>query len=197
MRKIVLPGEKISDEKLRVENTFVEGNATYASVVGMLGEDGRFIALEGVYRPLPGDVVVGLITDSRHAGYGVDLNLPSQGFISTRDTRIRLVVGEIVMARVKEVDEMRDVDLADVRKLPKGYVISFPSTKIPRLIGKKSSMINMIKEQTNSDIVVGNNGYVWISENADVPKVMNVIRMVMMKAHTTGLTDEVSKFLSG
>lgn len=196
MRKIILPGEKIADQKLRAENTFIDGDCTYAAVVGMLDDEGRFIPLEGIYRPLSGDIIIGIVTDSRHSGYSVDLNLPAQGFISSRDTRIRLTVGEIVMGRVKEANEIGDVDLADIRRLPKGKVISFPPAKIPRLIGKKSSMINMIKEQTRSDIVVGNNGFVWVGENGDIPVIMKTINLIIKKAHMSGLTDEVAKSLN-
>lgn len=196
MRKIILPGEKIADQKLRAENTFIDGEATYASVVGMLDDEGRFIPLEGVYKPMHGDIVIGLVTDSRHSGYGVDLNLPSQGFISSRDTRARLSIGDIIMGKIKEADEVGNVDLTDIRRLPKGNVIPFPPAKIPRLIGKKSSMINMIKDSTKSDIVVGNNGYVWISENADIPVVMRIINLIIQKAHVSGLTDEIARSLS-
>lgn len=197
MRKIVLPGEKVSDQKIRIENTFIEGESTYASVMGMIDDEGRFIQLEGLYKPIPGDLMVGMVMDSRHSGYGIDLNLPAQGFVSGRDTRIRLNVGEIIMGKAKEVDEVGNVDLADIRRLPHGNVIAFPPAKIPRLIGKKSSMINMIKEQTKSDIVVGNNGYVWVGENADIPKVMSVINLIIKKAHMSGLTDEIAKSLGG
>jgi exosome complex component RRP4 len=196
MRTIVLPGDKIADRKLRVENTYNEGEATYAAVIGMLDETGRFIPLEAVYKPLPDDVAVGVIIDSRHAGYEVQLNMPFTGFIPKREIRISFNVGEVIMGRVRDVNEVGEVDLTEIRKLPKGHVVSFPPAKIPRLIGKKNSMINMIKEQTKSDIVVGNNGFVWIGENADIAKVMSAINLIIKKAHMSGLTDEVAKFLA-
>ncbi len=196
MRKIILPGEKIADRKVIMEKTFVEGDSTFASVMGMINDEGRFIPLEGVYRPQPGDTVVGLVIGSRHAGFEVDLNLPSTGFISARDTRIRLNVGEMLMARIREASEGGDIDLTEVRRLPKGNIIAFPSAKVPRLIGKKSSMINMIKEQTNSDILVGNNGYVWMGENTDVPRVMKILERITQRAHLSGLTDDIAKALS-
>ncbi|MEK6979777.1 MAG: KH domain-containing protein [Candidatus Micrarchaeota archaeon] len=194
MRKIILPGEKISDEKRFIPYTFLEGNSVYAAVLGMMDDEGRYVPLESVFRPAPEDVVVGVITASRHSGYDIDLNLPYPGFLSSRETRADFNVGDFVMGVVKCVDEVGSVDLADVRRLPKGKIVSFPSAKIPRLIGKKSSMINMIKEKTQSDVVVGKNGYVWISEN-DIPLVLRVIHIIMQKAHMSGLTDEISRFL--
>ncbi|HID72817.1 TPA: RNA-binding protein, partial [Candidatus Micrarchaeota archaeon] len=83
-KKIVLPGEKIADGKIRAPNTYIEGDSTYAAVVGMMDDKGRYIPLENRYGPSMGDIVVGMVTDVRHAGCGVDLNLPDGGFISTR-----------------------------------------------------------------------------------------------------------------
>ena len=39
VKKIVVPGEKISDAPFMAETTFVEGNKTYASVAGMMDEE--------------------------------------------------------------------------------------------------------------------------------------------------------------
>ncbi len=190
-RKIVLPGEKIADARVSVPGGFNEGEATYAAVVGMLDEEGRFIPMEKKYRPAVDDAVIGMVTDARHAGYDVELNLPNVGFIPARDIRLKLELGDFVVCKVREVTETGDVDLADVRRLPKGKVVTFPPAKVPRLIGKKLSMINMIKENVG-DVLVGNNGYVWISERADIPLAIRAISMIDEGAHFSGLTDRVA-----
>jgi exosome complex component RRP4 len=87
------------------------------------------------------------------------------------------------------------VDLGEVRRLPKGKIIEFPSAKVPRLIGKKSSMIGLLKDYTGGDIMVGNNGYVWMSEKSDMPLLLKAIAMIERKAHKSGLTDEIAGFL--
>ncbi len=194
-KRIVLPGEKISPGRLNVPNTFVEGGDTYAAVVGMLDSEGRYIALENRYRPAAGDVVVGIVTDVRHAGYEVDLNLPEGGFIPTRDMRIDLQLGDFVLCKVKMVNEVGDTDLGEVRRLPKGKIIEFPSAKVPRLIGRKSSMLVLLKEYAGGDLMVGNNGLVWISEKCDIPLMLKAIKLIESKAHKSGLTDEVAAML--
>jgi exosome complex component RRP4 len=194
-KKIVLPGEKIANGKMNVPNTFIEGDSTFAAVIGMLDSEGRYIPLENRYRPTVGDIVVGIITDVRHAGYEVDLNLPEGGFIPTRDMRINLQLGDFVICKVKMVNEVGDVDLGEVRRLPKGKIVEFPSAKVPRLIGRKSSMLMLLKDYAGGDIMVGNNGMVWISEKSDMPLVLKAIKVIEKKAHKSGLTEEISSML--
>jgi len=193
-RKVILPGEKIIDGKVSMPGAFTENDATYAAVMGMMDEEGRFIPLEKRYRPATEDVVIGMVSDVRHAGYNVELNLPNVGFIPARDMRAKLELGDFVVCKIGEVTEVGDVDLFDVRRLPKGKIVSFPPAKVPRLIGKKLSMINMIKEGVG-DILVGNNGYIWISERSNVPLAIKVINMVDEGAHFSGLTDRVAALL--
>ncbi|MEW6036506.1 MAG: KH domain-containing protein [Candidatus Micrarchaeota archaeon] len=194
-KRVILPGEKIADGRINAPNTFYDGGATYAAVIGMVDDEGRYIPLENRYRPVVGDVVVGSVVDVRHAGYEVDLNLPQGGFIPTRDVRLTLQRGDFVICKIKSVTEVGDVDLGEVRRLPKGKIIEFPSAKVPRLIGKKSSMITLLNNYTGGDIMVGNNGYVWMSEKSDMPLLLRAIKMIERKAHKSGLTDEMAAFL--
>jgi len=194
-KRIILPGERIAEGRLNVPNTFVEGGQTYAAVVGMVDEEGRYLALENRYRPGIGDSVVGIVTDVRHVGYEVDIGTPQSGFIPTRNIRINLQLGDFVLSRIKTVNEVGDVDLGEVRRLPAGKIIEFPSAKVPRLIGRKSSMLMLLRDYAGGDIMVGNNGYVWISDKSDIPLLLKVIKLIDKKAHKSGLTDEVAALL--
>jgi len=194
-KKIILPGEKIADGRVNIPGSFFEGNATYAAVMGTVDAEGHYLPLENRYKAVVGDVVVGMVTDVRHAGYEVDLNLPEGGFIPTRDMRIRLQLGDFVVCKVKLVNEVGEVDLGEVRRLPAGKVIEFPSAKVPRLIGRKSSMLMLLRDYAGGDIMVGNNGYVWLSEKSDIPLLLKVIKLIERKAHKSGLTDEIATML--
>ena len=55
-------------------------------------------------------------------------------------------------------------------------------------------MISLIKRQTGSNIVVGQNGIVWI-QGGDENLATTVIKMVEMESHKEGLTDMIEKFL--
>ena len=194
-KRIVLPGEKISDNKLFIPDTYVQGDSTYAAVIGMIDEEGRYVPLENRYKPVVNDTVVGVVVDVRHAGYEVDLNLPEGGFIPTRNIRMTLQLGDYVLSKVKSVSEVGDVDLGEIRRLPKGKIVQFPSAKVPRLIGRKSSMLLLLKDYAGGDLIVGNNGYVWISEKSNMPVTLKAISLIESRAHKSGLTDAVSAML--
>lgn len=195
MRKIVLPGEKIADREIRLPNTFTEHGITYAAVVGMLNEEGMYIALEARYKPVVEDTILGIVTDVRQAGYNIDINLPYLCFLPSRSTRIRFEIGDIVAGKVGLVDEIGNVDMADAKKLPRGKIVEFPPAKVPRLIGRKSSMVSVLKEAAGGDIIIGNNGYVWLSEDSNIPLILKAMNLIIQKAHFSGLTDEVTQFL--
>ena len=194
-KRIVLPGERIADGRIKAPNTYCREDGTYAAVIGTLDEENRFVPLENAYKPFVGDTVIGMVVDVRHAGYEVDLNLPEGGFIPTRDTRITLQLGDFVYCKIKSVNEVGDVDLGEVRRLPKGKIVEFPTSKVPRLIGRKSSMITLLKEHAGGEIMVGNNGYVWISEKSDIPLLLKAIDTIKTNAHKSGLTDKIAKLL--
>lgn len=193
-RKIVLPGDKIAEGSVRIPNTYAENNNAYATLVGFIDESNRYVPIEKRYRPEVGETVVGVVTDARHAGYSVDLNLPEEGFISTKFMRASLMLGDMVVARIRAVERGGDIDLTDVRRLPRGKLVVFPSAKIPRLVGKQNSMIDTIKRYGGGDVVVGNNGYVWISEKANIPLILKAMEMVEERAHKRGLTDAIVSF---
>ncbi len=194
-KRIIVPGEKVSDKPFLSESTVVEGDKTYTSVVGFMDEEGKFVPLKHAYRPMPGDNVVGVIVWVRGNGYKVDLNLPFEGFLSERDTRVPFQLGEVLLGKVRDADEIGNVDLADVRKLGPGKIIQFPAAKVPRLIGKKNSMLNTVIQGTGSQICVGNNGYIWLS-GGDIPLALKAIEMVEEKSHISGLTQHIVDFLA-
>ncbi len=195
-RKLVVPGEMVANKRAAFPHTYIEGENTYAAVPGMLDEDGRFIPLEVRYKPVREDVLVGVVTDVKHSGYIVDVNLPENAFISAKDFVKELRFGDIVSCTVGDVDELGEVDFMEIKSLPSGKVIRFPPAKVPRLIGRKSSMLNLIRDAVKGDIVVGNNGYVWVQEAANIPLALTVFDLIIKKAHTSGLTDAVAHFLS-
>ena len=77
-----------------------------------------------------------------------------------------------------------------------GILINITPTKVPRLIGKKGSMINMIKDETRCEVIVGQNGVVWVKGEPAMERVAEkVINMIEEQAHTSGLTDRVREML--
>ena len=82
-------------------------------------------------------------------------------------------------------------------KLEEGMIIRINSNKVPRVIGKEGSMINLIKTESNCDITVGQNGIIWIRGNnvEDELFAEKAIIFVTEKSFVEGLTDKTKEWL--
>ena len=70
-------------------------------------------------------------------------------------------------------------------------------TKIPRIIGRKGSMISMIKQETGCQIILGLNGVILVTGKTpgDEELAMAVLKKIDDESHTTGLTDRITQLL--
>jgi len=195
MTKIVVPGELLASTPQRVEFAFVEDGKTYSSVLGLFDEANlRLVPLEGTYMPTQYDIVVGVVDEVKFAGYNVDISSPYKGFLSARDSRFEYELGDILSAKVREVDEVKNVNLEGARKLEGGEIVEISPAKVPRVIGKKNSMLDMIRAATRTEILVGKNGRIWI-KGGNTALAARTILKIEKEAHTTGLTERISTLL--
>jgi exosome complex component RRP4 len=198
MKEIYLPGDKLpaSVRVSRLNQNAIrrQGNVLYATVVGSVSDE-MFMPFEMVYIPKEGDSIVGIVTGRRSVGYFVDTGTAYEGLILSRETRIELSIGDIVCGKVDRVEDEDTIIVSHAKQLEVGRVLDLPPSKIPRIIGKEASMINLIKSHTGVDIFVGANGYVWISSKGKLNKAIQAMTTIVNKAHMEGLTDEITKFL--
>lgn len=212
-KEIVVPGDVLADEEYHSgRGTFREDNKICSSLVGLVAIRDKKISvipLQSKYIPRRGDVVIGEITDIRFSMWNLDINSPYSGFLPAsdvfgkekRELNKTFDVGDVLFLRVVDVDEVKKVKLGlkgrGLGKFRGGILINITPTKVPRLIGKKGSMINMIKDETHCDVVVGQNGVVWVKGEPSMERVAEkVIKMIEEQAHTSGLTDRVREMLS-
>lgn len=215
-RQFVTPGEKLAEGNLMAgDYTYREGNAIYSQMLGLVEiEDNRIfvVPLAGRYMPRVKDLVIGKVVDL-NMGWFVDINTISDAVLTVSDMTGKsfgpkleslskiLDIGDIVVAEVIAYDRTRNplitVQGSGLGKINKGILIDIAPAKVPRLIGRKGSMINMLKQECNCNIIVGQNGKVLI-DGRD-PNMVNlaikVVNMIEDKAHTTGLTDRVKIFI--
>jgi len=192
--RIVMPGEMVAEAPERISYAFVDKGKTYSTVVGLYSE-GKLLPLEGPYEPLPDDMIVGIISEVRFSGYSVDTNSAYAAFLSSREIRERYEMGDMIFARITKTDETRSIELGEAKKLPEGRLVRVSAVKIPRIIGKKNSMVDMIRANTGCEIIAGRNGYVWITGKGDSNLAEKAVRMIESQAHTQGLTDRVAIYL--
>lgn len=211
-KQMVIPGDVLADMEYQSgRGTFKEDDKICSSLVGLVAVRDKKISvipIQSKYIPKRGDVVIGEITDIRFSMWNLNINSPYSGILPAsdvfgkekRDLSKAFVVGDVLFLRVVDVDEVKKVKLGlkgrGLGKFRDGILIYITPTKVPRLIGKKGSMINMIKDETKCEVVVGQNGVVWVKGDPSMERVAEkVINMIEEQAHTSGLTDRVRNML--
>lgn len=214
-RELVIPGDEIikSMDYLPGRNSFREGDSIYAKKLGLVSVNRRVISvipLSGVYIPKAGDMVMGEVIDVQNNGWVIDIKsvtdafLPLSGvreFIDTSKTDLSDIYGfgDVIYAKILNTGTNSvHLTMQDTRsrKLRSGRIVKMSPAKVPRLIGKEGSMINLVKDRTRCRISIGQNGMVWF-EGEKEDKVIDAIRLVEKEAVTGGLTDKISKLLGG
>ena len=210
-RKIVIPGEVIvSGEKyLPGEGTEKKDNNIVSIMYGLSEETKglvKVIPLSGVYHPRRGNVVIGKVENVTFNGWIIDITAPNNAFLSLTEVP-RYVnkdgleevmdIGDMVVAKIWNINK-RGIDLSiksrGFGKVEEGMIIKINPNKVPRVIGKEGSMVNLIKNETGCNITVGQNGLIWISgdkiENELLAK--KAVIFVTEKSFIEGLTDKLT-----
>jgi len=215
-RDLVVPGDVLYEGRIRTgDNTYRSQGKVSASRIGLVDYSRGMvsvIALEAGFNPLVGDLVIGEVIDIELGHWLVDIDASSDAVLNVPDAidapfRTDIVmpdildIGDTIIAKIVDMDRRRTPILSilgrDLGKVEEGFIIRLTPSKIPRLIGKKGSMVNMILRETESNIVIGQNGRILIhgktreqEENA-----VNVIEKVEREAHISGLTNRVQEYL--
>lgn len=215
-KEIVVPGEVIAEGM-----DFVAGNGTsrfgkkiIANLLGLINIGTRVIKivpLVGGYLPKKGDVIIAKVIDITISGWRVDFGSPYTAILSIRDALDERIqkgadltkifnLGDYLVAKITQVTSQNLVDITmkspGLRKLKEGFIIKVNSHKIPRIIGKQGSMINLLKKETNCKIIAGQNGWIWIKGNPkDEVVLIKAIRKIEEESHLEGLTDNIKLFI--
>lgn len=215
-RDLVIPGDVLYEGRIRTgDNTHRSQGKVSASRIGLVDysrDTVSVIALEAGFNPLVGDLVVGEVTDIELGKWLVDIDAATDAVLNVPDAidapfRTDIVmpdildVGDIIVAKIVDMDRRRTPFLSilgrDLGKIEEGFIIRLTPSKIPRLIGKKGSMVNMILRETRSNIVIGQNGRILIHGKTREQEVnaVNVIDKIEREAHISGLTNRVQEYL--
>ncbi len=215
-RELVVPGQLLAEGEMKAgKGAYRDGKRIYSCVTGLVevkkGEIG-VIALEGAYEPKVGDDVIGLVVDSHPYGWKVDVRAPTEADLWAQDAigkvnvfRVNLSsflrVGDMIYAKVLEVTGQRKIRLSirgkGYGKLKEGWLVEITPVKTPRVIGRRRSMLNTIRQVMGCELKVGQNGRIVIQTN-DSRKFMLIsqaLKKIEREAHTTGLTDRIKALL--
>ena len=217
-RQVVIPGDLIAEgDFIAGENTYKENNKIHSQKLGLVAVDGKkvfVVALKSKYIPKVGDLIVGQVIDLSLNGWYLDINTIHDASLSVSDvtgkpfnpkleqmTKI-LDLGDITIGKVIACERNRNPSITirgppPFGKVEDGIIIVLTPSKVPRLIGKKGSMINMLKQETGCEIVAGQNGKILLESKGHdaIDLAIKAIQMIEDQSHTSGLTDRIKVFL--
>jgi len=210
-RELVVPGKLLAEGNyVAGEGAFVEDGKIFSSVVGLTEIRERsvsVISLQGRYIPRRGDKVIGIVVDTHPYGWILDLNSPYTGNllaselvgrridIFKEDLSKLLRMGDAVLAEVREVDDRWRVFLSPLQRgrIKEGRLVEISPAKVPRVIGRRGSMLRVLQETTGCRLEVGINGRILV-KGKDPDKVNAVVEAILLiekEAHLSGLTDRI------
>ncbi|MFQ5475930.1 MAG: exosome complex RNA-binding protein Rrp4 [Nitrosopumilus sp.] len=216
-RKYVIPGDLVTTGPFRPEqNVVLEGNKIISTTIGIseiYDDSVRVIPLTGKYIPKINDLVIGKVISHTSLSWELDINSCYVGFLPAQDVfgrdfsahadelTSKLKAGDLVAARIANFDRTRDplvtISDRDLGKIDNGALVKISPSKVPRLIGKRGTMIQTIEMATNAAVTIGQNG--WVVVSCESPegllKAKKAIQMVDEKAHVANLTDQVKEML--
>ena len=216
-RKYVIPGDVVTSGPFRPEqNVILEGNDIIATAVGIseiYDDSVKVIPLTGMYIPKIDDLVIAKVNSHTSLSWELNINSCYVGFLPAQDVfgrdfsahadelSSKLKTGDLVAARIANFDRTRDplvtISDRDLGQIDSGELVEISPSKVPRLIGKRGTMIQMIEMATDAAITIGQNGWVVIScESPEgLLKAKKAIKMVNEQAHIANLTDQVKEML--
>ena len=216
-RKYVIPGDVVTTGPFRPEqNVILDGNNIIATTIGIseiYDDSVKVIPLTGMYIPKIDDLVIAKVNSHTSLSWELDINSCYVGFLPAQDVfgrdfsahadelSSKLKTGDLVAARIANFDRTRDplvtISDRDLGQIDSGELVEISPSKVPRLIGKRGTMIQMIEMATDAAITIGQNGWVVIScESPEgLLKAKKAIQMVNEQAHVANLTDQVKEML--
>ena len=212
-RKLVIPGELIvsGEDYLPGEFTRKENENIIANRYGLAEITGRvvrIIPISGVFEPRRGNTVIGRVEDITFNGWLVNIGGPYSAFlpiaecprfINKNNIEEFAGVGDMLSSKIFGVKK-GGIDLTlrsrGLGILEGGRVIKINPHKVPRVIGKEGSMINLIKNKTGTEINVGQNGIIWLKgEIEGEKKAEEAINLIAQEATHEKLTEKIEEFL--
>ena len=213
-REIVLPSQFLGkvDEFKSGRGTFIENGKIYSEKLGILSKRSNYVdvvPLKGRYDAVEGDLVIGIVQEPLSSSWLVDINAPYPALLHVNEvqwdvdfgeTEKYLNQGDAIMAKVLEVNIEKKLQITlkdrNLYKIRQGYLTYIEPSKVPRLIGKKGSMIALLKKYSNCRIFIGKNGRIWIDGKQDnISKVIKAINIIENESLSFGLTNKIEELL--
>ena len=214
-RKAIIPGEVIieGEDYLPGEGTEKRDNKIYSLKYGLAEESNKLIKvipLSGIYEPRRGNVVIGKVEMLTMNGWVMNIGASENAFLPLME--VPRYVNKDEIAEVMDIGDLAIVKIFSINargidvtlksrglgKVEEGLIFEINSNKVPRVIGKEGSMIKLIKEETKTNITVGQNGKILVNGEKIEDELLakRAIEHIVDKSFISGLTEEITKWFA-
>jgi len=214
-RSIVVPGDVLANGM-----EFLPGHGTHrikeeirSSLLGLMDVRGsvvKVIPLKGAYIPRRGDKVIGRVVEIGYSVWSININGPSKANLSIPEASSSYIETGADLSRYYDVNDYVYAEVISVgkdgytklsmkdrmfKKLDIGLIVKISPVKVPRVIGKKGSMVKSLKDETGCSLIVGQNGIVWVKGEKRENELLaaKAIKYIEENAHLSGLTDAIKE----
>lgn len=215
-KEIAVPGEVLAEGMGYVPSRGIRRvqDKLIAEQLGMINVEGKvikLIPLTGVYLPKVNDKIICKVIDVLMTGWRLDTRSPYSAVLSMKDATSEFIqrgadltqyfaIGDYILTKIVNITSQKLVDVSmkgpGLRKLRGGRIIKVNPHKVPRVIGKEGSMVILIKQATGCNVMVGQNGLIWIDGEPEAEVIAEkAILKINAEAHLSGLTDRIKEFL--
>ena len=204
-------GKRAGSGIIAAEESFI------ATQLGWLREQNNTVSIDPInaaYMPRSGDLVVGIVAEVRNNLWFLDINGSFQGLLPMSlapwkvefgAARQHMDVGDVVLARVQEVDECHNVVLTmkgvGLRRLNQGAVESIPVQHVDRVRGEGNTLLQRMRDACDCRMMVGENGRVWIEGSSEgTAWARRTIQKLVNEGHSKEfetILDEMEKKMKG
>ena len=215
-KEVVVPGQVLAKglEYLPSNGTYRLNEEILANRLGLLAVEGkvlRTIPMSGRYLPQKNDVIIGKVDDILMSGWRLNINCPYSAVLPLKDASFDFIakgadltryfnLEDYVMVKITNVTSQNLIDVTakgpGLKKLRGGRIMKVNPSKVPRIIGKKGSMVSMIKKGTDCKIMIGQNGVIWFEGTPEMEVIVSeTIKKIESESHHQGMTDAIKAFL--
>lgn len=215
-KTVVVPGQVIAKgmDFLPSNGTYRKGDEVIVNRLGILSVEGKVlktIQISGRYIPQTGDTIIGKVEDILMSGWRFDINSPYSAVLPLKDASFDYIqkgadltkyfrLEDYAIAKITNVTSQNLIDITvkgpGLKRLRGGRILKVSPHKVPRIIGKRGSMVSLVKRATDCKILVGQNGLAWIEGQPDMETItVQAIKKIQDEAHIPGLTVRIHKFL--
>ncbi|MFH1722740.1 MAG: exosome complex RNA-binding protein Rrp4 [Candidatus Altiarchaeota archaeon] len=206
-KQMVIPGQILAEKQRMGFGTVLDDGKIFSTVKGQARIDGqevRVLPMDGIYLPKVGDIVIGVVQEIFPGSWKLNINSPYPAYMRGEektenplndDLSKYFKIGDILSVKVDRVNEVFDTQVVAPRKLEEGCIVTLAPKRIPRVVGKKKSMLEVLRGKTGCMISVGQNGLIWVKGEKNQDIVLEALKKIEREAHIPGLTNRITTMI--